>query len=74
MDDDIAIMLDSEPKIAINGVPLTPSQSMALRVAASSFYEEMSESDALGDDEAGRGIAKGYRDRLAEVLRMMVPN
>lgn len=47
---------------------------MALRVAASNFMIEMNQPDALGDDEAGRGIAKGYRERMTEVCALMIGN
>lgn len=71
MDAATAKMLASEPDITINGIALTPSQSMTVRVAVTNFHMEMSEPDALGDDEVGRGITSGYKDRSTEVLRIM---
>jgi hypothetical protein len=62
----------NEPDITINGVRLSVGQAMALRVAATSYHVEMSQPNALGDDEVGVGIAKGYRERLSEVLDLMI--
>ena len=62
----------NEPQIYLNGFELTDAQSMAVRVAITSFHQEMGESDALGDDEAGRKLAAGYRERLGEVLKLML--
>ena len=61
----------TEADITINGVALSFGQSMALRVAASTFLMTLSEPDALGDDEPGRGIAKGYRERMIEIIKMI---
>lgn len=61
----------TEADVTINGVSLSFGQSMALRVAATNFAMELQEPDALGDDDVGRGIAKGYRERLGEILRLM---
>lgn len=63
-----------EPDITINGTPLSFGQAMALRVAASAYLMEMSNPDALGDDEQGRAIAKGYNERLGEVIKLMIPD
>ena len=62
----------TEPDITIEGVRLSFGQAMALRVAATNFMSEMGEPDALGDDEHGRSMAKGYRERLSEVLTLMI--
>lgn len=62
----------TEPVIIINGQPLTSAQAMALRVAAASFHQEMGDTNALGDDEAGRQLVKAYRERLYEVLKIML--
>lgn len=61
----------TEADITINGAVLSFGQSMALRVAVSSFLMSLSEPDALGDDEPGRGIAKGYKARMIEVVNML---
>lgn len=60
--------MSDEPTITINGHILTSAQVMAVRAAISSFYTEMGEPDALGDDEHGRAMAAAYRARLMEVL------
>ncbi len=63
----------SEPQIEINGSKLSEGQAMAVRVACTSFLQDMSEGDApLGPDELGRRMAVLYRDRLREVLRLIV--
>ena len=63
----------TEADITINGVQLNFGQSMALRVAATNFHMQMSDLAALGDDESGRrGSSKGYRERLSEVLKLMI--
>ena len=62
----------SEPIITINSVRLTYAQEVAVRVAITSFHAEMAEPDALGDDEHGRAMTKTYRDRLSEVLAVIV--
>lgn len=61
----------TEPAIVINSHRLTEAQAMAVRVAVSSFWKEMDAPDALGDDRAGRDLAWAYRDRLAEVIKIM---
>ena len=61
----------TEPHTIINGMELTDAQAMAVRVAVTSFYQEMGEKNALGDDEVGRKLASGYRDRLMEGLKLM---
>lgn len=63
----------NESDITINGVQLTNAQAMALRVACTAYHQEMaSNPDALGDDEHGRRMVAAYRDRLGEVLRLLV--
>ncbi len=61
----------NEADVTINGVRLTVAQSMALRVAATSFLQEMETPGALGDDMHGRTMVKNYRARLTEVLNLM---
>ena len=61
----------TEPHIILNGMELTDAQSMAVRVAVTSFHQEMGDKDPLGDDEIGRQMASAYRDRLTEVLKLM---
>lgn len=63
---------DNEPEIMVNGVKLSSAQSMAVRVAATSFADNMGVEDALGSDDVGRALAKGYRDRLSEVIAIML--
>ncbi len=58
-----------EPQIIINGTLCTEAQAMALRVAAAGMWAGLRE--GLGDDRHGRGMAKLYLDRLAEVRALM---
>lgn len=62
----------SEAEVTINGQRLSEGQVMALRVAASIYWENMQDENALGDDEHGRRMVLAYRDRLAEILRLMI--
>jgi len=62
----------SEPNIIVNGVVLTDAQSMSLRVALNDFQISMASDSALGDDDTGEAIRKGYSDRLAEVAKIML--
>jgi hypothetical protein len=64
--------MSDEPDIIINGVRLNTAQAMTVRVALTSFGLEMNEPDALGDDEHGRAMSKLYRERAAEVVRLML--
>lgn len=61
----------TEADITINGKPLSFAQSMALRVAVSSFILQMNEPGALGNDETGLRIAGAYSERLSEVLGLI---
>jgi len=64
-----------EPQIAINGEPLTTAQAMAVRVACSSYFDEMaSNPDALGEDDHGRRMTALYAERLGEVIGLMLGN
>ena len=63
----------AEAHILINGQKLSEGQAMALRVACTSFREQMAGThDALGDDPHGRRMAAAYADRLLEVLTLMI--
>lgn len=57
-----------EPRIVINGVPLTTAQAMLVRVALSGFDPD------CGDDEHGRLMTAAYRARLSEVLDLIIPS
>jgi len=63
-----------EADIVINGVKLTFAQSMTLRVAMSSFRSEMSEEDALGNDEHGKFMAEAYAKRSDEIIELIFRN
>jgi len=61
----------TEARIVISGVELNDAQSMALRVAASSYYMEMQDPNALGEDEHGIEMTKLYGARLKEILALI---
>jgi hypothetical protein len=63
--------MQSEPKIIINGVPLTEAQAMTLRVALQAFSIDL-KTVGLGDDAIGRSIAAGYRARIGEINEIMM--
>ena len=62
----------NEPKISINGKPLTNAQAMAVRVAISSFESDLN-SNGLGSDEHGEAMTAGYLDRIEELHTLMIP-
>lgn len=61
-----------ETRITIGDNCLTEAQSMTVRVAVTSFQWEMADIDALGDDDEGRAMVRAYRERLAEIVPMLV--
>lgn len=60
-----------EPEITINGIRLSESQAMAVRVAIDSMFIEMNNPEALGPDDHGRKMASGYQERCQEIIRLM---
>lgn len=65
----------NEANIVINNISLTEGQSMAVRVAISNYYLELTtKQDLLGDDKHGKEIAKLYEKRLAETIRLFFKN
>jgi hypothetical protein len=64
----------TEPIITINGIILNTSQAMAVRVAITNFGEDLaSDPDAFGTDDMGLALVKAYSERVAEVIRIMLP-
>lgn len=61
----------SEPTITINGKLLSVAESMTLRVAITGFHSDMTDPMALGEDDTGRAIARGYRLHSENILRHM---
>jgi len=51
-------------KISINGVELTNGQKMTVHVALQDFKRQMSKKHALGEDNRGESIRKGYLDNI----------
>ena len=60
----------NEPTIIINGVRLTESQAMTVRVAIESFASDMN-SGLLGKDAHGKALAQGYLARVNEIRKVM---
>ena len=60
----------TEADVTINGAPLSFGQSMALRVAASDFLMQMDDPEIV--EGLGQQLAQGYRDRLKEILSLMI--
>lgn len=58
-----------EAAITINGVVLTPGQSMTVRVALNSFAMDLN-ADGLGDDDHGKTMTRLYLGRVAEIQQM----
>ncbi len=61
-----------EADIFINGVKLTPAQSMTVRVAISSL--QMSLQEGLGDDEHGRAMTSRYQKACREINSAILRN
>lgn len=59
-----------EPKIQIGDHVLSEGQAMAVRVAVSTFHIEVSDDDYR--KELGEKLADAYRDRLGEVLTIII--
>lgn len=57
-----------EARIQINGRDLTEGESMTIRVAITSYLQDI-QFNGLGEDEAGRSMARGYIDNCHSVLR-----
>ncbi|MCZ7861327.1 hypothetical protein O9X98_07955 [Agrobacterium salinitolerans] len=70
----LAMLTEGNPEadIVINGVKLTPGQSMALRVACTSYMSEMSEPGKLGDDAHGEAMRKGYHEHMEAILGLII--
>lgn len=59
-----------EPKIQIGDHVLSEAQAMAVRVAITTFHIEVS--DEGYRQELGAALADAYRDRLSEVLTVIL--
>lgn len=60
--------MSDEAHVIINGQELDYAQSMALRVAVTSFLSDM-QHNGLGEDETGKAIAEGYIRNSIEILK-----
>lgn len=61
-----------EPEITVNGRRLTPAQAMTVRVALGNFAIDLTRPDALGADEHGRAMTRGYLNALREIMPLMI--
>ncbi|MCV9964042.1 hypothetical protein OIU34_19360 [Pararhizobium sp. BT-229] len=70
----LAMLTEGNPEadVVINGVKLTPGQSMALRVACTSYLSDMSEPGKLGNDEHGETMRKGYHTHMEVILGLII--
>jgi hypothetical protein len=58
------------PKYTVNGVELHQGLCMTIHVALQSYAEDMSKKNALGKDEVGESIRKGYLKCIAEINKI----
>jgi hypothetical protein len=65
-------MMPPEPRITINGHPLTEAQAMTVRVALNSFDMDLNKPVRLVTDEHDRATRAAYRQRCSEVLNIMM--
>jgi hypothetical protein len=54
----------------VNGVKLNMGQSMVIHTALQSYAMEMSKKNALGKDEIGENMRKGYLERIREIQKI----
>ena len=59
-----------EPEIVINGVQLTISQAMTVRVAIETFSMGLVE-DGLGDDNHGKKMVELYGAQISELRKII---
>jgi hypothetical protein len=62
-----------EASITVNGIPLTMSQSMTVRVALATFALDLQSERGLGDDEHGKAMVNGYMSAIRAIHQMMYP-
>jgi len=60
------------PLVAIGYAALTTGEALTLRVALESFIAEMSKRNALGSDEHGEAMRRGYLDAARKVRDMLL--
>lgn len=60
-----------EPKIQIGDHVLSEAQAMAVRVAVTAFHSEMDTDEEMRKG-LGEAMANAYRDRLSEVLTIIL--
>lgn len=59
-----------EALITIDGVELSPAESMTVRVALSSFASHLCE-NGLGTDKTGKVLTVGYLKAVASVTKLI---
>lgn len=62
-----------EPKIIVNGILLTPAQSMTIRSALNNFMIDLNH-NGLGGDEHGVKMRKLYQERISEIYQIIIKN
>lgn len=64
--------MSAEATVTINGVTLSNGQAMAVRVAISQFFSEMSADPmACGEDDHGIAMTRLYKENCGAVLALM---
>lgn len=59
-----------EPMITMNGLLLTESEAMTVRVAVESFSMSLHH-DGLGEDEVGKSLTTGYMTNIDRIRTKM---
>lgn len=62
----------SRSQIKINHIVLSSSQVEAVRFACTTVHSELQDDNHLGTDAVGRAMTRNYRDRLMEVLKLII--
>jgi hypothetical protein len=63
-------MAKGYPQYIVNGVALHQGQCMTIHVALQSLAQEINVKNALGKDEVGESIRKGYLKCVAEINKI----
>lgn len=63
--------MNREVIVIVDGVVLSEAQATTVRVALTDLHSAMANPNALGSDVIGLSMTKSYRDRAAEIMRLM---
>ncbi len=62
--------MSNEALITINGIKLSTAQSLTVRVAVSSFVDDLV-NNGLGDDTHGKQMTEAYLNNLNSIIRLI---